>query len=328
MRIRHSLLFIALLTAHHAYASCGSTACSINTNWDEHSASQPGLSMDLRYSYSQADQLRSGSSKIAADTTFAGEVENLKTVNKITTIGIDYTFDEHWGMALNAPFVSREHNHNLGPYTGSTSAGSETFSTNAMGDSKVIARYRWTLNEANHSSIGIKLGMKLNTGRQDALIVDNLGASKLPTEVTLQTGSGSTDYIVGAFWQQADPASSLSWFAQALSQSALSNRADFKPGDQFNVDAGLRYAFSKSCNGLLQINSQLNTADTGSNAALTAAGKTSTGGNSVSITPGVSYAVMTGTNVYGLLQLPLYQYVNGEQLTTGSAATLGINHRF
>jgi hypothetical protein len=170
--------------------------------------------------------------------------------------------------------------------------------------------------------------MKLNTGRQDSLIVDNLGAAKLPTEVTLQTGSGSTDLIVGAFWQLADPASSLSWFAQAMSQSALSRRADFKPGDQQNLDAGLRYALNKNLSGLLQLNAQWNAADSGSSAALTAAGSASSGGNSVSLTPGVSCAVMPGTNVYGLLQLPLSQYVNGEQLTSSQSFTVGVNHRF
>ena len=67
MRTRHSLIYVALfglLAANTAYASCGSTACSINTNWDEHSTGKPGWTVDLRYSYSKADQLRSGSSKI------------------------------------------------------------------------------------------------------------------------------------------------------------------------------------------------------------------------------------------------------------------------
>jgi hypothetical protein len=37
---------------------------------------------------------------------------------------------------------------------------------------------------------------------------------------------------------------------------------------------------------------------------------------------------LPGTNVYGLLQLPLYQYVNGEQLTASKSVTIGINHRY
>ncbi len=320
------LLSLSCVTAAHA--SCGSSACAINTNWDEHSASKPGLSMDLRYSYSKADQLRSGSSKINADTTFNGEVENLSTVNRITTATLDYSFNEHWGAMLAAPFISRDHSHNLGPYTGSTPAGSETFTANALGDVKLVGRYRWELGDTGFSSAGVKLGMKLNTGRQDSLIVDNLGNSKLPTEVTLQTGSGSTDLVAGAFWQLSDPASSLSWFAQAMAQSAINSRADFRPGDQYNLDAGMRYAFSKSMSGLLQLNSQWNAADSGSSAALTPAGATSSGGNSVLLTPGLIYAITTGTNLYGLVQIPLYHYVNGEQLTVSQAFTVGINHRF
>ena len=83
LHLRLTAICIAILSASGAYASCGSTACSVNTNWDEHSASKPGLSIDLRESYSRADQLRSGSSRITADTANNGEVENLRTINKM-----------------------------------------------------------------------------------------------------------------------------------------------------------------------------------------------------------------------------------------------------
>jgi len=55
---------------------------------------------------------------------------------------------------------------------------------------------------------------------------------------------------------------------------------------------------------------------------------TSTGGKFLYLSPGVSFAVVRGTNLYGLLQLPLYQYVNGEQLTASRSFTVGVNHRF
>ncbi|TAJ79575.1 MAG: hypothetical protein EPO42_05590 [Gallionellaceae bacterium] len=323
-----ALCLCGIIVTSNTYASCGSTACAINTNWDEHSASKPGLSMDLRYSYSQADQLRSGSSKIAADTTFAGEVENLRTLNKIVAAGIDYTHDAHWGLALSIPYVAREHSHNLGPYTGAAPAGNESFTANALGDIKLVGRYRWALNDAEHTGVGIKFGLKLNTGRQDFQMVDNLGASKLPGEVTLQPGNGSTDLIAGVFWQQANPGSALSWFAQGMAQSAIKNKTEFKPGNQFNLDGGMRYAVNNSLSGLLQLNAQWNDADSGISAALTASGTPSSGGKSYSLTPGLSYTIVPGTNVYGLVQLPLYQYVNGEQLTASNSVTAGINHRF
>jgi len=322
--LRFTTLCLIISSTSSAYASCGSTACSINTNWDEHSASEPGLNIDLRESYSRADQLRSGSSKTVADTTTDGEVENLRTINKITTLSADYTADEHWGLVVNIPYVSRDHSHHLGPYTGTEPAGYESFHADSLGDIKIVARYRWTLNDEKQSGAGIKLGLKLGTGRHDFTM--NTGVK--PSEVTLQPGNGSTDLILGAFWNQAAPAEALSWFAQVTLQSSVKHGGSFRPGNHVNLDAGTRYVFSRGLSGLLQLNAQWSAADSGASAALTDAGDSSSGGKSVSLTPGFIYAIAADTNVYGLLQLPLYQYVNGEQLTASKSVTVGVNHRF
>ncbi len=317
---------IGLLSCATVQASCGSGACSINTNWDEHGLSHPGWTADLRYSYSRANTLRSGSNKIAADTT-ADEVENLSTLNKTITAVVDYTHDEHWGVMLHLPFITRDHDHNLGPYVGTTPAGYESFHASALGDIKVVGRYRWALDEASRSGMGVKFGLKLNTGKKDFVIAQS-GA--VPTEATLQPGNGSTDLILGAFWQQATPGSDWSWFAQGTVQSSINSSATFRPGNQINLDGGTRYAFSRNLSGLLQLNAQWNSKDSGDAAAADASliPGSSTGGNSFSITPGLSYAFTPSTQLYGLLQLPLYQYVNGEQLTANSSITIGISHRF
>lgn len=329
MRIpfKSALILTATLVANNAIASCGSTACSINTNWDEHSPSQPGLTVDLRYSTSTADTLRSGANKITANTSNAGEVENLSTVNTITTAVIDYTLNEHWGIALNVPYISRVHQHNFNDATGSP-LGVDTFEAKALGDIKAVARYRWELDENN--GVGVKLGVKLATGKKDFTISSGPNAGALPTEVTLQPGNGSTDLIVGAFWQNAEKGAALSWFAQALWQQSVTSDPLFKPGSQLNIDLGTRYAVNRTLSGLLQINGQINSQDSGANAAADASGVlgSSTGITIVSITPGVSLAVLPDTNVYALMQLPIYQFVNGEQLTANSGLTAGVNHQF
>lgn len=335
MHFRHLRLVtlcLYILSTSSVYASCGSTACSINTNWDEHSAGKPGLSIDLRYSYSRADQLRSGSRTITAnptDPTNAGiEVENQRTINKITTLSADYTHDEHWGVIFNIPYVSRDHKHSIGdpdPALVST----ESFDAKSLGDIKIVGRYRRTLNEIEQSGIGIKFGLKLNTGKRDFQLTDATGAQiGLPSEATLQPGNGSTDLILGAFWNRVTPGGVLSWFAQGALQSSIEHDSAFRPGNQINLDAGTRYALNKDLSGLLQLNAQWNATDSGTAAALTEAGDPSSGGRSVSLTPGLIYAVAADSNVYALVQFPLYQYVNGEQLTANRSVTVGINHRF
>ena len=326
-----SVGLIGLLGYTTAQASCGSTACSINTNWDEQSSNHPGWTADLRYSYSRADQLRSGSNKITANPTDpanAGiEVENLHTINKITTVMVDYTHDEHWGFSMHLPYVSRDHNHSIGDPNPAL-VGYESFSANSLGDTRVVGRYRWALDEASRSGMGVKFGLKLNTGRKDFQLTDATGPIGVPSEVTLQPGNGSTDLIAGIFWQRSTPGSDWSWFAQGMVQSSINSDAAFRPGNQINLDGGTRYAFSRNLSGLLQLNVQWNGTDSGVSAALTPAGAASSGGRIFSLTPGLSYAITSSTQLYGLVQLPIYQYVNGEQLTADSSFTLGVSHRF
>ena len=316
---------IGLLGYATAQASCGSTACSINTNWDEHGSSQPGWSADLRYSYSRADQLRSGSNKITADVNNIGEVENRSTLNKIVTATVDYTHDDHWGFALHLPYIMRDHDHSIGP----PPLGYENFSARSLGDIKVVGRYRWALDETSRSGMGVKFGLKLNTGKKDFVIAQT---GIVPTEVTLQPGNGSTDLIAGIFWQQSAPGSDWNWFAQGMVQSSVNSKETFRPGNQINLDAGTRYAFNRNLSGLLQFNVQWNGKDSGLAAAASTLTPTepgsATGGRIFSLTPGLSYAFTPSTQLYGLVQLPIYQYVNGEQLTANSSLTVGVSHRF
>jgi hypothetical protein len=113
-------------------------------------------------------------------------------------------------------------------------------------------------------------------------------------------------------------------------QTSINHLADFKPGNQINLDAGARYALGKSGSALLQLNYQVNAQDEGIAAPADASGilGTSTGGKFLYLTPGLSFVIAPSTNVYGLVQIPLSQTVNGLQLTTSSSFTLGINHRY
>lgn len=324
--LRLTAICLGILSASGAHASCGSTVCSVNTNWDEHSINRPGLSIDLRYSSARLNQLRSGSNKISpadpTDPAIAGEeVENLYTDNRLFTATVDYTLDDWTGFSVQLPYVMRTHKHTIADPVQPTV---ETFDASALGDIRIVGRYRVAADDSG--GIGIKAGLKLATGRKD--IANDQGV--VPGEISLQPGNGSTDLIVGAFWQRGAHGDAMSYFAQAMLQTSIRHAADFKPGNQINLDAGLRYALGSSVSALLQLNYQNNAQDSGVAAPADASGVpgTSTGGKSLYLSPGVSFAVVPGTNLYGLLQLPLYQYVNGEQLTASRSFTIGVNHRF
>lgn len=52
------------------------------------------------------------------------------------------------------------------------------------------------------------------------------------------------------------------------------------------------------------------------------------GGTFLFLSPGVSYMLTQRLQAYGFVQLPLYQYVNGVQLTADCAVGAGLSLRF
>ena len=74
---------------------------------------------------------------------------------------------------------------------------------------------------------------------------------------------------------------------------------------------------------LVQLNMLAKGRDTG-----VAAESEDSGGRFVFLSPGLSYAVSDTMRAYAFFQQPLYQYVNGVQLTARRAVLVGITARF
>ncbi len=74
---------------------------------------------------------------------------------------------------------------------------------------------------------------------------------------------------------------------------------------------------------LLQLNTHWKDRDSGANAE-----PEDTGGTFVHLSPGMSVALGDKTQLYGFVQLPLYQDVNGVQLVAEWSIAAGLSHRF
>jgi hypothetical protein len=74
---------------------------------------------------------------------------------------------------------------------------------------------------------------------------------------------------------------------------------------------------------MIQLNALYKDRDEGSEAE-----PEDSGGKFLFASPGLSYVIARNLQLYGFVQLPLYQYVNGVQLTADWAAVVGISSRF
>lgn len=113
------------------------------------------------------------------------------------------------------------------------------------------------------------------------------------------------------------------WFAEASLQVTVEERQQYKPGERIGVDLGVRYPLGQHIAALLQINGSYKGKDSGDNSE-----PDDTGGTFVHPSPAMDVALGEKTRLYGFVQLPLYQDVNGVQLTADWAAVAGISHRF
>jgi hypothetical protein len=108
-----------------------------------------------------------------------------------------------------------------------------------------------------------------------------------------------------------------------LLQLPLNESEGYRPGRRISLDAGLRYDVAERLGLMLQLNALFRGRDSGANAE-----RDDTGGRSLFLSPGLSFELTKDVRLYGFVQAPLYQYVNGVQLGTRPGAVLGVSARF
>lgn len=310
------LPLLILLHAGTAGASCGSAFCVLNTMWSTQGVPVEAGSarLDLRYEYINQNRLRSGSRAISQAEDTADTTE-LRTVNRNLLATLDYTFSKNWALSASLSVASRSHSHIADP------AGAATFEQwdfTRAGDARILGVYSFD-NPANpFVSYGLTFGAKLPTGDYGLRNADGMLAER-----ALQPGTGSTDAVLGAFYAAPGLSADASWSVQAMVQQAIQAKDGFRPGNQYQLNLGYRQPLAESLQGLLQLNALVKARDSGVNAEPDLSGSTT-----VFLSPGLSYALTHDVQVYGFLQLPLYRYYNGVQLSAERAVVMGLTVRF
>ena len=304
-------LFVA---ATNSNAGCGSAFCSLNTNWSTQGAwTESGGRFDLRYEFIDQDQPRAGT-----DNVGIGQIprhhDEVRTINRNYIAGFDYTFDANWGVGVQLPVVDRSHghihNHMGGPVP-------EAWSFTEIGDARLVGRYRFTPTQPQAGAFGVQFGVKLPTGKIDVANGDGDVAER-----SLQPGSGTADAILGGFYS-GPLGHHATWFTDVNLQAPLNERGDYKPGNRLGLDIGASYPMTGRVALLLQLNTLWKERDAGANAE-----PEDSGGTFVHLSPGVGVTLGDKTQLYGFVQLPIYQNVNGVQLTADWSIAAGLSHRF
>jgi hypothetical protein len=314
---KQTQILLALMVALPSGAAfaCASCGCSLSSDWGSQGPSTgEGLRFDLRYDYLNQNQVRSGTGLVGS-WPVADHEQELFTANRYFTAGIDYRWNANWGVNLQLPYIDRSHATNGMNFDGTDDGTSHTQS---LGDVKLVATY---LGLTDAHDIGVQFGVKLPTGSHTETFNGGVMAGDA-LDRGLQPGTGTTDLIVGVF-KFGSLSQNWDYFAQATAQLPTNSNDDYKPGNSLNINAGLRYLGLDNFVPQIQINSRVSAKDSGANAS-----PDDSGGQTIYLSPGVTFAVSEKVKVYGFVQVPVYQNLNGYQLAPKYTVSIGTSFEF
>jgi hypothetical protein len=294
---------------------CGACGCTLNSDWaGQGLAALAGFRLDLRQDYFSQDQLRGGTSaRDRASLPLPNDQEvQQKTLNRNTTLTLDYTSGAAWGLSLTVPFYNRFHStYAPGDTELSSSQGT------GLGDVRVLARYQGE----GAAARGVQVGLKLPTGAfHDTFTTGPQAGGSL--DRGLQRGSGTTDLLLGAY-QFGNLGAAWGYFGSALLQVPTRSREGFRPGNGLNGSLGLRYSGLQGWTPQVQINLRAENREAGPQADVENSGATLT-----YLSPGVTAQVSPRVQAFLFVQVPVLQRVNGLQLEPRSSVSLGLHGTF
>lgn len=316
MRWRLLLLLAVFLAAPAAaVASCGAENCPLDhaIRWTD-----APFAFDVSYQYIDQDQPRVGS-----DDATVGAIprhhDEVRTLSRTTTAVASYRFAGAWSVGALLPYVDRyhEHNHN---HMGAVLV--EQWHYSGVGDMEFGARRIFGGGEHDNRYF-VSAGVKAPTGVTDA---ENEDGDR--PEPAAQIGSGSWDVLggVGAEWLLggAGGAESEDGIPLRLSVTGRWNgrgTEDYRIGSQAQVHAASEVPIGRTLALLGQVNFRVRAKDdTGSSGEDDA----DTGGSWLYLSPGLRVSTGRLASIYGLVQIPVYQRVNGIQLVSEANLYFGV----
>ena len=307
--------FIALSTRPASlWASCGSESCPLDhmSRWSE-----DPFSFELTYQYIDQDQ-----PKIGTDDATVGEIQRdhdeVRTLNRMTTARGVYRAGPAWSFSASLPWIDRYHehiHHDVGE------AEIERFNYSGIGDLEVATLRSFGGGESRRRAF-VSAGVKMPTG--DTSVPNEEGDQPEPAA---RPGSGSWDVLagMGIEWQLGAGDRMVPLRLSATGRYNGFGTEDYRIGPELQAHLGTEYPLMRSLSLLAQANLRVRGQDDVGSSGVNEA---DTGGTMVFLSPGVRAAVSRAASVYALVQIPVYQRVNGIQIVSDGNLYVGVSRGF
>lgn len=317
---------LAIAATRPAVASCGSASCFLVTQSDEGVKAAGTFQIDLSYRYVvQTKKLKGSDSTgevLVPGIDFEDKViepdhhREISTRTKMLLLNLAYGITPRVSVFGVLPLMTDKNHEHVDDVGTSDEHFTNTDGTRGFGDVSVGARYI-LLMKTNDLLEG-SASAKIPTGAYRLL--DSEGAVNEPT---MQPGTGSYDGMLTLRYVRHRFPSPLEWFVSGSERINGRNPLEYRVGNEIVATLGMSYAASQRWVFSLQANARHAGRDD-----YRGEGVPSTGSDSISLSPGVRFRTGDRLELYGYLQLPVYQDVNEAQLAPRASFIVGLSKSF
>jgi hypothetical protein len=289
-------------------ASCGSQSCPLDP-FGGYSAGR--VSVSLSYQYVDQDRARVGRHRAAFDAIPGDDIE-LRTLNRQFTLHAATAINRRWATSLELPWVDRYHAHLHGHGTGPKTL--QEFRYSGLGDLTLLQHWIpiGALDQAG-TTVRIDGGVKMPTGRTEVEGVNN----HVP-EPSALPGTGSWDVIAGAHVMRLGQAAGLMRGAgvtrlHGTLQARWKGKGteEYRVGNEYLASPGASWPVISALSLVGQLDARFREKD---DPGTTHAVRSNTGGSWLFASPGVRYEGPRGMSAQAVVQIPVYENVNGIQI--------------
>ena len=353
---KHILLFSTLTAATSAtFAAPSFSCCATDDSYQgrpdehapisvmgDHTHAKSGWMMSYRTMHMNMDGMRYGTDRVSSGDVLAESysVTPESMSMDMHMLGLMYAPTDKLTLMLMANYIETEMDHRVLPMSaGMINNGSTKFTTetSGLGDVKSGGLYRFYLEENRKAHLGLSLSLPTGSIDEKDQIPAMGGPANQQLPAPMQLGSGTYDLLPSlTYVQQFD---NWSYGAQANAVIRLESENDngYRLGDVWGattwvgtnlsewigLNTGLNYTYTSKLKG-----SQDDVGTLGPNGkSVTTADESNYGGERLDAIFGINLYVPSGTlkgqRIAVDLRLPLWQDLNGYQLETDYALTLG-----
>jgi hypothetical protein len=353
---KHILLFSTLTAATSATFAAPSFSCCATDDshqgrpdehapisvMGDHTHAKSGWMMSYRTMHMNMDGMRYGTDRVSSGDVLAESysVTPESMSMDMHMLGLMYAPTDKLTLMLMANYIETEMDHRVLPMSaGMINNGSTKFTTetSGIGDVKLGGLYRFYLEENRKAHLGLSLSLPTGSIDEKDTTPGMGGPANRQLPAPMQLGSGTYDLLPSLTYVQQFEDWSYGAQANAVIRLESENDNGYRLGNVFGattwagynlsewigLNTGLNYTYTSKLKG-----SQDDVGTMGPNGkSVATAYESNTGGERLDAIFGINLYVPTGLlkgqRIAIDLRLPLWQDLNGYQLETDYALTLG-----